>query len=1685
LKNKITNTFRRLDYDTIPELSKPDSYEMMLNGVRKSAEGQDFGVVNEGSTWNPILIPDLIVGAVYVEARNWLLVLLKTGELGYYDSKADKYSRIYDLNDLNKNSTSTCSGDPITVNCSFNFSNCEWINIDYNFWNTCNELHIVFSYNCEFYTVNIDELRDSHRAAKVTCADIKTFKCECIPTIRPVNVQGGGAGLRNGKYRFCLRLINKDGHKSNFFNISKEVFVGGGKNKPGEISDEYISIWITGLSCHYSSIELVVIKSVGSGARAEILDRFDFGGSGITFEYRGDTGREIDIPLEEVTTRKVNYLQGRQVVIHDGRAFYSQIRKTRNLNIQAIANRATVGLDLYRIPAKIAHHYPGLQPGERYIPVIVGQYCDGTETAAGVLNDGSGTELSTPLNEPRNDAGGSTGNETPPTGGGTPGSGTDGGGSTTPTGPAGRPPGPPIGDGPPDIPDSGSGGGGGGGSTSGGNGHITFDDTHQDEYSNYNDLPKNNKRVQEDGYYTDGCITGTGQCEDLGKASADALSNIADGVPDDTDTADSAADCLECGNETKPKGWVEGLKKAISIALFGPWSVGNSKNRKNQKSSQTANGLKQVFQKFLNEAKQEEVFTPNRTKVKVTNDKKIDGGPAAQLSQSGDIGEQFDNINIYKVGPLEPKWVDSQETYPMTLDCSGGYLYERLAGKPIKLLEIPLINHFESPSVGAKGSQLYGVDEEEGFVYMVGLSVRNVVFPDDTGKPLCESQPWKVGIMERDPMNSRVIAAGICIHTFAGDVNGRPHAIPKHGVNSREYIDRYIQRGGDDHEHEGAAHGANIYMFLSPDCLLGHIPLTATHFLKLGDVTGSGWRHGQYAEATKRVGFFERLADQKGTRQTVNMHDYNFSPGTPIQITGITKAQGDSKITQARGIDLPICNLSRETSVAMQLAGSIGHPVDRSFIADGLIHSGLVYDAQAPYGYLIREMPRQYGSIVGAKYIDLGLYAKKGQRNVSGLVGDSFCGPFSVRRTSYISNRVGNTTFIPSPRKWAGFFRFLGFGDPTAPPESGDLRDPKNKANRYPNMTLNEAAAAGQGTGSVYYPGVLKTLVWFWSQSRVNAHYRQRGDEDLGEVHARNLGKLYLDSAVPVGTPWEQCFLNRWYKEILRASRFHELLRPVVRIGIILGVPIYFIIHGFAIHGNLDFILGFWIRIALFLIIWMLAWIWVFTVSRINRMMGLEEQLNDNEGGAQLEHLRQWEDQYTGYSTEYNVGGNVSSSTGMTDPYNVCDCDDCKEADYSTSESSNSGINNLIYYSQIQRTETEINAFKNVLEGDYAEMQSNSSQIQRLITMNNQIFAVTTDGWYRLSYAGDVNYRGVEYLLGNGRALGKPHRIGEGVKEGYYGCIDPNSIIVTPQGALFIDAKSTAVCLFTGAEIKVLSDHNTFSLMQRYLDFCAAGLCRDQKNEGHWYSLGYDPEQERFLVTKRDAQGGNSWTLSYDYKNHEWIGAHSYVPNFYFNDRMKFFSVQGNTIWRHHSETSKQIFYGQYHPFTIWYHSSKLDLTQDHAVDFQVDYIEINTIANNLTTGTRNRHITFTKGGWGNSYQMTGVKLLDTDYYKCMIHKDIRKERLVSKLKRTTRGVWRINELKDNIKNVESPILKSSDCSFFREFDQSNAVCGGDGKKSVMSDYYIRHMLSFDDPKLSDIELKLFRSVVYGKERQE
>jgi len=96
-------------------------------------------------------------------------------------------------------------------------------------------------------------------------------------------------------------------------------------------------------------------------------------------------------------------------------------------------------------------------------------------------------------------------------------------------------------------------------------------------------------------------------------------------------------------------------------------------------------------------------------------------------------------------------------------------------------------------------------------------------------------------------------------------------------------------------------------------------------------------------------------------------------------------------------------------------------------------------------------------------------------------------------------------------------------------------------------------------------------------------------------------------------------------------------------------------------------------------------------------------------------------------------------------------------------------------------------------------------------------------------------------------------------------------------------------------------------------------------------TLTYDNRYERLLITKRDTQSCQSWTISYSFKYQSWTSWHSYLPYYYFSDNLYFYSMDCRTatINKHLHECDYHTYYGNKYPFAIEWIQTNEYATED------------------------------------------------------------------------------------------------------------------------------------------------------------
>lgn len=1205
------------------------------------------------------------------------------------------------------------------------------------------------------------------------------------------------------------------------------------------------------------------------------------------------------------------------------------------------------------------------------------------------------------------------------------------------------------------FPLSSSGGGGGSSSSSSSSSLETRSSGNSSASGSYEPPEEKYTTLEEKGdlYYPNG--------KDDRHYDKDGLDNkyykdFSDAV-DEAPEASDGVECPECQPAIAEKTVNSINKVGAKISEF----VINlfNRRRKDKKASKSYDDIKKGAQDILDELKKQEEFVPERTKYMAGSNQDSPTDPAL---------EARDNPDLYKVGEFGFKTFNSQVTYPLTKNCEGEYVYGGLAGTPIRLLEVPgadELHHFLSYVNGVKSQKTLDADPLEGYVYLIGLKVSGVEIPtlEETGKPLSENNPYKIVYAERNDVNNNVIAEGIFVHTFEGDANGRTVAVTKHAVNSIEYVDRSLQSGGDDFNKLGRTNSSPIYAFFSPDTEFDTPVLDASEVKIAFALGGTGWRHGQYAVG-KDPGFWRRQVDQRGTRQSVNLNKIGGSGGT-FKVQGIGYAPADQLVENPRGISKPLLNLYKERCVFLEadslfpsLPGGVdGGQADHSFVGDGKVHAAPIQNAQAWYGALLRDLPSQYGSVVNQNYIDIGLRAEGSVSSVEGLVGDVSVNVYSMLRTSYVSNKVGSRTITPSPRRVPPVLWFFGIGDCTELPESGDTRDAKNLACLRPDADPDIRPGAPP-TFDTYFPRTLKTLLHFPVESKVNVYYRQRGNAEDWEVHYRNLKPYYLDSSLQDGA-WENCWLNQFFDKVLREAPWQAIIRNLIRTIIILGTLAFLIAFVIKLASTADIAL-LPIRLLLWFIIGAILLV-LFSNRNINRMLGLKECLNDDQGGQDIEAITNWITNYSKYSSDYNASNDHYAFFGMPDIYNTCQCDDCEQGE----------TTNEVYYSDPQPPDSEVDVYHNFQSNNFFDIPAHAGKLKRLLTYDNRLWAHTSKSlWIVQHRDAELALDGRVLTLQGGSLLVQPQELYSGINEGYGGTIDPNAGIITPYGYIFIDRKAGKIFQLT-SQLEDLTIYGMRNFFRNKLDFCSEGTCIDEK-VGKYYELGFDPRHNRLLVTKHD--GDYTFTLSFDFVGKRWVSEHSYKPQFYMWDRLNFYSYKDD-FYKHHQTKKFQEFYGQSYPFIVEYVANGQLFEDSQAFEYKSLTFNTDAVKRLANGDLFDRKVTFNKGIIYNRIQSSGLLDFEQKDSNDLLG-SMKEKHGVAKISRQEKN-WRVNEFYDSNPNRDVPIVTQQSCEPFGSINTSNIEYDNSYKTSILLDKYVFNRLIFDNFEDSSIQLTLFHAL--------
>lgn len=1658
---KLINTFEKGMYqDSLPHLQPKGTFRYARNMVFGDREAKGYGMSTEESNK---LIHDYgkkIVGGKYIESLDATVIFLEDGSIHLFDHTKEE---------------STFVAQDKEFGCNWGFQGCEWIRPDVKTDQPCNEVKVYWSSGCDYYVVNLAEMLNPKRKAALvesikasangacgyTCEYFRIMKCVCSPVVTPVATDKGGHSLVSGSYQFAVQLVDNGGNETNWSYITDPISVSSENNLPGEPSHSSIKVHVTALDCRYDIVRIAVIKSVSDVVTAEVVAERGYSTDGITFTYTGQIGRTIS--LAEVKAKRKTYIRGRELISKDSRLWLYGIRQEKNLNMQkrVLEEGELTFIEIETTPLMVEKYgLTSYERGENYLFGVVYNYCDGTSSPAFLLTPKEGGGHSAT----------STGSITPPTGEGQK---------------VERPRGNVSGDGAVFGCPGGTCGGsaetrGSGGGEESGDGvaeNIGAWDTNMDNLVNAAKCDDCDEGWQFN-QNTEECVD-CGTSDNCAGCSEDEEALAADG-PKLEDIFSNHTDELADANQDQSPTYTNGTFKSAAEKLID--STNNSEYRVIKADKFTVNisasgGSAAPVRNTdgtIDEPVVGEPGSKGAGEAKGTNPSNNTETQTERTSVWSDSFTDAKGVHLIDTPPVVIQEVSpvirySVEKYPDTVDCNGEYLYGLKANQRVELFGVPLADSLPILVPGATGVPSPGstVDPvHDTKLRLVGLKVVNIPQPtnDDLPKPLCPNNPYSIVMVARDEANSTVQAKGVFCSTFLSNTNGTDIEYVNHGANSISYVDRWVDEGGSRLATGGRGNG---YAFYGLDTAIGRVPLSGNKFVCENKYEGQGWRYGLYEKGQDPTdGFNGRRKDQRGARQYVSLNIASAAERvSPIKAAGYVAANTKALVPGATN---SVSAMHRESFVYIEPESHVtGEFEDYSFTTDTLNHGCPIPSSFMHYGHIRRDIEDQYGAVTGMAFIKTGVEGRDFSSIYQGISGDTYIGAFSFVKKGYVSDKVGNTfptperdrTVCDSPNDL--LLQQMGLDWYTTQlPLSGDRSDAKNWAGGHRDKTWAEAYP-NKPEFDYYYPKVVKTLITVFIESRINPWLRATGEgvdqKDAGEVYHPKLKNLALDSNYAGNKHnWVTSFINRFYYGVYQPSVAQLLKLYTIKILVNFIIPASFLAWGIDLGTVAEgvkslvvspILIAYWDQLKKLLT----------RDDYLHNMLGLPICRTDDAGGETDNFIEQFEDNFYEYNYDHSRTNTQNVFYAMPLQYNTCDCDDCLSGQ----------TTNEIYYSNKQVQGSQIDFYKRFGALSFLEISADNGKLTNLFIQNGDFFAHTTDGIIPIKYKDIGETSGGMSLLG-GELLTDPVVLFDGVTEGVAGLVDPNCAINTPYGYVFLDRPARKLYLFDGRNPKAISSIGLDKLFKNYIDFCELSSCHDEKVEsGTYYSIGYDPQLYRILVTKNEMDDEKSFTIGIDLSGEvpAWDGFHDYIPQAYFWDRSNMYMTHKGKIYKAHAND------GTYRTFFEKEFPSEIEFVavMDGTTPFMHKSSTINTKAEKDVT--KNLDETFNKIAIYNSTQGTGTM-------KAVVYGDNRDSNLnqnelnlengILKLSKI-RNVFRFNGAKDNIIKSckELPLTIKEECKPIETINEVIFDCSPINRQQfegrVVNDDHLIYRLTYDN----------------------
>lgn len=1479
-KKRLYNTYEKGMYMDSHTSVQPDgTYPFAQNIVNRDFNQREF-ISNEHSDRLVAELPAKKIGKIYQEEFNRTFYLLENESIYYQDNITEEIFFVAEAKEFG---------------CSWTIEDCE--NVDMEVYVKSCDTYLQWSSNWVFYIINVSQMLNDKRKEAIkeqilsenckdcnkTCDYFRVFKPKC-PVISEATVYQRGGSMNAGAYVYTARLLNSDGNTTNFGVPSNVIYVYSEHNIPGENARGRAEIKFTELDCNYDQIEIAYTYFSGSQVITRAIPAQYF--SGTTFTYVHTDSNEGDpIQISETLSLLSVNLEGRYQEQYGSKMYYTGIKPTKEYNVQKIADEIEVDFytEKYSLDLMKKYQIKTLPRGEVVPFGIWLNHDDGTRTFAGHI----------PCNY------------------------------KAPQGLAQM---------------SGSGGAVGSNAqfANDGDNIISVVQTEETERSrslaDRSDSTTNPIGADQllaieealvNSYITD--------IDDVAETFDTALPKpVADLVADPLGLGQKQpADCCDDGKDEINQFANERAKERNDAILnqdlgtFEEIAVKwgsilsdliGEEGKKDLVKTFTPSNIKSVAQDIITAVKRRETIKLSKGVYNVL--KKVKYSTGGSGGGSGETTQYPGGIpgRIYS-----PECYEEQDTvYPCTRDCEGNFLFKN-HGKKVTHNRVPnesVIDTYESSSIGVPSQLTPEADEyADGYGIVIGARFKNIIIDHEeyeliTGKRLCKKNPFTIGQVKLDSSNKSILTKGAVTSNFESSNQGKVMAFQNLGVNSFEKCDKHINIDGSRMDPSARTHNS-VCMYSLDQAALEPDISGAQWFTAYKLLSGIGYRHQLFSEGRDPENKLNgRKVDIKGTVQSVNLSQQKDIASTST-ISFAKYVDANTTAAPDSGGDMPLMNKYGQANLWIQ--GPLWTIKDKSFVGDGLVHAAPITDARMPYGVVWREMPNQFGSVENLTYFPV--LQGTNSTTVKGLIGDRYISPYSFVKTNFVSDKVGNKFNIGLLNSSKSDRCICDDPDDavnglvgkyywTKMPKSGDVADAKNWSNlhtppNFPTRTWEEANAQSATESDTYYWGTLTTLITYWGEWETNPWGTEIADELENQRYPFIRAQYNLGSNIPNKSNWEDGYLDQFHIKVKQPSAAEKLAKVLILSFINLALPLLGISDVLSPDNVGEFVGDVFTTMG-FAAVWLLLAKVLFTNDFVDELIGLPICKPDDEGGIDFT-IDKFFTNWNNFSSVFRRQNDILQVAAFREITNCCD---------------DPNPLNSIYWSDLQIESSRYNGYTHVRANNFVDISLDKGRLTDLYSLNGTLFAHTTEGIYTIVLPQLQIQTNTLPLISGQANQPFPQLIVGSNPEGYAGLVSRTHALNCQAGRFFLDYESGIMYRQTD-KIEPISMKGAYNFFKRYTKYCNESKC-ENGNTDQYFTLGFDPHLHRLLITKFDVNTKDSWTISYDTLQDQWISMHTYLPKDYLVTRDKIYHLSDTEIYVHdNSAGTYGIFMGKEKAKTI------------------------------------------------------------------------------------------------------------------------------------------------------------------------